>query len=299
MKKIIFVPTLVSLLFILTACQSTISFGSDPGTQPATAQLTLTPDAKLIIETAKPVPIQPTVTLSAVPEAYIIFNSSIAVSSDPTVRSLLVISKAGDKAQAIGQTPAGDWIKIIYPIGLNETGWVPARSVTLYSSTPLPIAPEAQRLTVAPTVLADPQELAAIQKFNPNETIGKYRLEKSTIDSNLPNLKVDVFQINNALYVLDPGTNRVVEYEANQTTASSESSKKYTSDQLKQIAIQLVDAQVPGINLDKYSFELGQKIDNYFFMWFVGQPDQPGSLRVMYVGYQSDGTLLGYINALP
>ncbi len=289
--------TILVILSMLTACQTTISPRPDLR---AAVPSTSTPDVKLNNNTATPFLTQATDTPTLILDAYVIFNDNVSVRSGPSALSSPIgVANKGEKAQAIGQTPGGGWIKIVYPTAPDGAGWVYAGLVSLHSSDQLPIAPDAQSQNREPTVQADPQELAAIQRFNPNEKIGNYSLVKSTLDSNLPNLKVDVFYINSALYVLDPGTNRVVEYEANQTTASSESSKTYTSNQLKQMAIQLVDAQVPGINLDKYSFELGQKIDNYFYMWFIGQPDQPDSLRVMYVGYKSDGTLLGYINALP
>jgi uncharacterized protein YraI len=70
----------------------------------------------------------------------------------------------GGTAPAIGKSPKGEWIEIVYPGGFRDTGWVYAANVTLTTTGPLlpiveppPTATPAVVPTVNPTFVAQLQ----------------------------------------------------------------------------------------------------------------------------------------------
>ena len=212
----------------------------------------------------------------------------------PRVGSL----KTGEKARAVGKTQGGDWIEIIYPAVQGGTAWVYASLVQLDHAEGLPVLSDLQPGSSQPTVQGSPIELAAIRAFNPKEVLDVYSLERAALDPNLPNLSVDLYHVNGALYALDPRTNRVVEFEASPLAAQTETTPDFTSCQLKVMAIQLIEANLPGIQLNRYYLETNIKGSNFFFRWSAGKPGEAGYLNYVQVAYTQNGRLLGYIQAL-
>ncbi len=74
----------------------------------------------------------------------------------------------GDTAPAIGRTPKGEWIKIVFPSGPNGTGWVYSANVTV-SPGELPVVEAPPTPGPLATSTIDPT-LAAVFNIRPTPT---------------------------------------------------------------------------------------------------------------------------------
>src|SRR5450759_3229562 len=309
-KEIVMYRTVISLVILVclsaSACSTLPALGSveTPGVGTPTPAPLSTPSllpSSTFTFTLSPTSSLPTPSamVTVTPNAYVITTGSTNVRTGPGILNPHIDTlQPGEKALAIGTTPSGDWIKIIYPHGPDGVGWVYTDVVALHAIGDLPVAPEAQSLTAAPTVQASPEELAAIRAFNPAETMERYRLQKSTVASNVPNLTVDIFHVNGVKYEVDPLTMRVVEFVGEEIPASTDSPNLYTSDQLEAMAARLVVSQVAGIDLKLYTLEANSKGVNYSFRWSKGKPGESGYATFIQVVYWLNGKLFQYVNAL-
>jgi uncharacterized protein YraI len=59
---------------------------------------------------------------------------------------------AGQQASAVGRSPGGDWIEIVYPAGSASRAWVYAYLVTLSGSLPIVEPPPTPTPVVTPTI---------------------------------------------------------------------------------------------------------------------------------------------------
>lgn len=80
-------------------------------------------------------------------------QEQINVRSGPgTDYALIGALLAGQKASAVGRSPGGDWIEIVYPAGSASRAWVYAYLVTLSGSLPIVEPPPTPTLAVTPTI---------------------------------------------------------------------------------------------------------------------------------------------------
>ena len=142
-----------------------------------------------------------------------------------------------------------------------------------------------------------PEALDAIRKFSHQE-VTNFTVQIGTMNPNVPGSKVDQYTVNGATYDIDPQSYRIVEFI--DTRNVTEDSQTYPPETLEQMAVRLVQEQLPNINLQDYKLERANKSGkNYFFRWSLGAAGEPGYLTFIQVGYTLHGKLFGYINALP
>jgi len=109
--------------------------------------------------------IQPTNTQPSTNNAYITvtYIEPINVRSGPASFDYPVIGSlpVGGTAAAIGKSPAGEWIQIVFPAGPEGVGWVYSANVTLSANALLPVveAPATQ----VPDITPNPTFEAALQ----------------------------------------------------------------------------------------------------------------------------------------
>jgi hypothetical protein len=260
----------------------------------------VTPSSALSIRSTLPIPSETAIPEKVFTDSFVtvIPGSEVNVRSGPaTLYPRIGSLKDGEKARAVGKIQGGDWIEIVYPAGQEGTAWVYASLVRVSPPEDLPVVSYLQSNSSQDTAQGSPAELAAIRAFNPAEVLDAYTLERAAFDPNLSHLSVDLYHVNGALYALDPGTNRVVEFEASPLTIQTEAAAKFTSDQLKQMAIQLIAINVPGKQLNRYYLETSNKGTNIFFRWSAGKPGELGYQNYVQVSYTQRGQLLGYIQA--
>jgi hypothetical protein len=261
----------------------------------------VTTSPALSIRSTLPVPNETVIPEKAFTDSFVtvIPGSEVTVRSGPaTLYPRIGSLKDGEKARAVGKIQGGDWIKIVYPTGQEGTAWVYASLVRVSPPEDLPVVSDLQSNSSQDTAQGSLAELAAIRAFNPAEVLDAYTLERAAFDPNLSNLSVDLYHVNGALYALDPRTNRVVEFEASPLIVQTGAAANFTSDQLKQTAIQLIAINIPGIQLNQYYLETSNKGANFFFRWSAGKPGEPGYQNSVQVSYTQKGQLLGYIQAL-
>ncbi len=142
-----------------------------------------------------------------------------------------------------------------------------------------------------------PEALDAIRKFSHQE-VTSFTVQKGSMDPNVPGIKVDQYTVNGAAYYVDPQTQRIVEFV--DTRNSTDDSRTYSPETLEQMAVQLVQEQLPKINLQDYQLQRSNKSGkNFFFRWSLGAAGEPGYLMFIQVSFTLHGKLIGYINALP
>ena len=69
----------------------------------------------------------------------------------------------GDTAPAIGRSPAGEWIQIVFPVAPRGTGWVYAPNVTLSPGALLPVIEPPPTAVPLETPTFNPTYIAAFQ----------------------------------------------------------------------------------------------------------------------------------------
>jgi len=80
-------------------------------------------------------------------------QEQINVRSGPATDYALVGTLlAGQQATAVGRSPGGDWIEIIFPAGPGGLAWVYSYLVTLSGSLPVVEPPPTPTLVVTPTI---------------------------------------------------------------------------------------------------------------------------------------------------
>jgi hypothetical protein len=221
-----------------------------------------------------------------------------------TTYSRLGSLKAGEKVQAFGKSQGGDWIEVDFPPAPGGKAWVFSSLVTI-SGNELPVVDSNGSLITAAipgqtynSMPLDSRVVKAIRIFGQQQGVNIYYVGKTDFTSAGPDLvkKVDQYNVDGFIYDIDPLTYRVVNYHI--SPVQPVAGRTYSEDELENMALQFVKAQIPGIQIQDLSFEKGNKGGNFFFRWSKSASGQ-GYFECVQVGYSLFGQLFDYIDSLP
>lgn len=231
-------------------------------------------------------------------------QAEVSVRSGPNAISPKVGTlQAGDQVRVLGKLADRSWLEIVYPPGSNGKAWVYASLMSVSGSEIPVVAPDGSPVAVstpdaALTTPVDPVIAETIRRFGQQKGSEIIYMGKTDFMAMGPALAktVDRYQVDGVDYDIDPLTHRVVDYTI--TPIAISGGNTYSADELKAIAQSFVASQIPGIQLQKLSFEQGQKGENTFFRWSQAATG-PGYMVCVQVGYTAGGQLFNYIDSLP
>jgi hypothetical protein len=265
-----------------------------------------------------PAAIVPTPTIAAdtpaptlIPTAPLtqIFITASSEAGDANVRSGPATSfasigslKAGEKARVLGQSPNNEWLLIEFPAAPQGKAWVYVGIVNMSGGTPPIVDPDTGTVLLpSPTApgsqMGRPAALEAIKQYLRQDAVEIDYLGEN-INLNYPDQKVGNYQVGMTEFSVELQTDYIVVIDDRSNARPTGAAKKYTPQQLEQMARTLIASLVPHVNLALLSLQPGNKGSNYFFRWedtskpgWVGHP-------FIQVAYNIEGKMLNYFNAL-
>jgi hypothetical protein len=211
--------------------------------------------------------------------------------------------KAGDPVAVLGKLADRQWLEIAFPSAPGGTAWVIA-GLVMVDGTAIPVvaADGSPAVTATPdaalTTAIDPKIISKIELFTQQKGIAIIYAGKTDFTAMGPGLEkmVDRYRVGDLNYDIDPITGRIVAFHKDFLAPAG--ARRYSAAELEQSARQLVESQIPGIQLQALSLERGEKIDNYFFRWSKTATG-PGYSVCVQVGLTVAGQLFDYIDSLP
>jgi hypothetical protein len=264
--------------------------------------LAIVPTQTMAADAPAPTPV-PTAPLTQ------IFITASSDAGDANVRSGPATSfasigtlKAGEKARVLGQSPNTEWLLIEFPAAPQGKAWVYVGIVNLSGGTP-PIGDPDTGIVLLPSPTAPgsqmgrPAALEAIKQYLRQDAVEIDYLGEN-INLNYPDQKVENYQVGLTEFSVELQTDYIVVIDDRSNGRPTGAAKKYTPQELEQMARTLIASLAPHVNLALLSLQPGNKGSNYFFRWedtsmsgWVGHP-------FIQVAYNIEGKMLNYFNAL-